>query len=196
MSQKAARKLIHGHSSCVGAAGERILKSVFKLAQYHFLAYKKFEDFSRTPWHFPELFHSPENVYKYTDKRQLLLLLSRVTVYEPAQSVHHKLQRNCSVNHACASRNTLNSKHFEIHFRFVSVSKSPNWARHSRLIWTTCKFQHFPGPQVFISRSFHDQTHVFVCSVLIYVQRIRGFTTLRYINLRFTYLLAYLLTYL
>ena len=29
---------------------------------------------------------------------------------------------------------------------------------------------------------------VFVCSVLIYVQRIRGFTTMRYINLRFTYL--------
>ena len=37
---------------------------------------------------------------------------------------------------------------------------------------------------------------VFVCSVLIYVQRIRGFTTMRYINLRFTYLLTYLLTYL
>jgi len=35
---------------------------------------------------------------------------------------------------------------------------------------------------------------VFVCSVLIYVQRIRGFTTMRYINLRFTYLLTYLLT--
>jgi len=34
---------------------------------------------------------------------------------------------------------------------------------------------------------------VFVCSVLIYVQRIRGFTTMRYINLRFTYLLTYLL---
>ena len=33
---------------------------------------------------------------------------------------------------------------------------------------------------------------VFVCSVLIYVQRIRGFTTMRYINLRFTYLLTYL----
>ena len=32
---------------------------------------------------------------------------------------------------------------------------------------------------------------VFVCSVLIYVQRIRGFTTMRYINLRFTYLLTY-----
>jgi len=31
-----------------------------------------------------------------------------------------------------------------------------------------------------------------VCSVLIYVQRIRGFTTMRYINLRFTYLLTYL----
>ena len=31
---------------------------------------------------------------------------------------------------------------------------------------------------------------VFVCSVLIYVQRIRGFTTMRYINLRFTYLLT------
>jgi len=29
---------------------------------------------------------------------------------------------------------------------------------------------------------------VLVCSVLIYVQRIRGFTTMRYINLRFTYL--------
>jgi len=27
-------------------------------------------------------------------------------------------------------------------------------------------------------------------------QRIRGFTTMRYINLRFTYLLTYLLTYL
>jgi len=27
---------------------------------------------------------------------------------------------------------------------------------------------------------------VFVCSVLTYVQRIRGFTTMRYINLRFT----------
>jgi len=33
---------------------------------------------------------------------------------------------------------------------------------------------------------------VFVCSVLIYVQRIRGFTTMRYINLRFTYLLTYI----
>ena len=33
---------------------------------------------------------------------------------------------------------------------------------------------------------------VFVCSVLIYVQRIIGFTTMRYINLRFTYLLTYL----
>ena len=33
---------------------------------------------------------------------------------------------------------------------------------------------------------------VFVCSVLIYVQRIRGCTTMRYINLRFTYLLTYL----
>jgi len=27
---------------------------------------------------------------------------------------------------------------------------------------------------------------------VIYVQRIRGFTTMRYINLRFTYLLIYL----
>ena len=36
---------------------------------------------------------------------------------------------------------------------------------------------------------------VFVGSVLIYVQRIRAFTTMRYINLRFTYLLTYLLTY-
>jgi len=34
----------------------------------------------------------------------------------------------------------------------------------------------------------------FVCSVLIYVQRIKGFTTMRYINLRFTYLLTYLLS--
>jgi len=34
---------------------------------------------------------------------------------------------------------------------------------------------------------------VFVCGVLIYVQHIRGFTTMRYINLRFTYLLTYLL---
>jgi len=33
---------------------------------------------------------------------------------------------------------------------------------------------------------------VFVCSVLIYVQRIRGFTTMRHINLRFTYLFTYL----
>jgi len=33
---------------------------------------------------------------------------------------------------------------------------------------------------------------VFVCSVLTYVQRIRGFTTMRYINVRFTYLLTYL----
>jgi len=32
-----------------------------------------------------------------------------------------------------------------------------------------------------------------LCSVLIYVQRIRGCTTMRYINLRFTYLLTYLL---
>ena len=31
---------------------------------------------------------------------------------------------------------------------------------------------------------------VFVCNVLIYVQRIRAFTTMRYINLRFTYLLT------
>ena len=36
---------------------------------------------------------------------------------------------------------------------------------------------------------------VFVCSVLIYVQRIRAFTTMRDINLRFTYLLTYVLTY-
>ena len=35
---------------------------------------------------------------------------------------------------------------------------------------------------------------VFVCSVLIYVQRIRAFTTMRDINMRFTYLLTYLLT--
>jgi len=34
----------------------------------------------------------------------------------------------------------------------------------------------------------------FVRSVLIYVQRIRDFTTMRYINLRFTYLLTYLHT--
>ena len=32
---------------------------------------------------------------------------------------------------------------------------------------------------------------VFVCSVLIYIQHISGFTTMRYINLRFTYLLTY-----
>ena len=40
-----------------------------------------------------------------------------------------------------------------------------------------------------------DRVHedVFVCSVLIHVQRIRGFTTMRYINLRFTYLLTYFL---
>ena len=31
---------------------------------------------------------------------------------------------------------------------------------------------------------------VSVCSVLIYVQHIRGFTTMCYINLRFTYLLT------
>jgi len=36
---------------------------------------------------------------------------------------------------------------------------------------------------------------VFVCSVLIYVQHIRGFTMMRCISLRFTYLLTYLLTY-
>jgi len=34
---------------------------------------------------------------------------------------------------------------------------------------------------------------VIVCSVLIYVQRIGAFTKMRYINLRFTYLLSYLL---
>ena len=34
---------------------------------------------------------------------------------------------------------------------------------------------------------------VFVCSILIYVQRIRAFTTMRDINLRFTYLLTCLL---
>jgi len=33
---------------------------------------------------------------------------------------------------------------------------------------------------------------VFVCNVLIYVQRIRAFTRMRDINLRFTYLLTYL----
>ena len=32
---------------------------------------------------------------------------------------------------------------------------------------------------------------VLVCSVLIYVQRIRGCTTMHCINLRFTYLLSY-----
>jgi len=37
---------------------------------------------------------------------------------------------------------------------------------------------------------------VFVCSVLLtYVQRIRGFTKMRYINLRFSYFYVYLLTY-
>jgi len=36
---------------------------------------------------------------------------------------------------------------------------------------------------------------VFVCSVLTYVQRIRGFTKMRYINLRFSYFYVYLLTY-
>jgi len=39
--------------------------------------------------------------------------------------------------------------------------------------------------------TFCKHLDVFVCSVLIYVQRIRGFTTMRYINLRFTYLLTY-----
>jgi len=36
---------------------------------------------------------------------------------------------------------------------------------------------------------------VFVCSVLIYVQRIRGFTTMRHINQRFTYLLILVATF-
>jgi len=35
-------------------------------------------------------------------------------------------------------------------------------------------------------------SRLLICSVLIYVPRIRGFTTMRYINLRFTYLLTYL----
>ena len=49
------------------------------------------------------------------------------------------------------------------------------------------------------SKTIHEETllqapkDVFMCSVLIYNQRIRGFTTMRYINLRFTYLLTYLL---
>ena len=48
-----------------------------------------------------------------------------------------------------------------------------------------------PGSQ---QRHFmQEPKDVFVCSVLIYVQRIRGFTTMRYINLRFTYLTNLLL---
>jgi len=42
--------------------------------------------------------------------------------------------------------------------------------------------------------TFCKHLKTFFCSVLIYVQRIRGFTTIRYINLRFTYFLTYLLT--
>jgi len=42
-----------------------------------------------------------------------------------------------------------------------------------------------------VSRHFlQAPKDVLVCSVLIYVQRIRGSTTMRYINLRFTYLLT------
>jgi len=45
-----------------------------------------------------------------------------------------------------------------------------------------------PGSQ---QRHFlHASKDVFVCSVLTYVQRIRAFTTMRDINLRFTYLLT------
>jgi len=46
-----------------------------------------------------------------------------------------------------------------------------------------------PGSQ---QRHFlHASKDVFVCIALIYVQRIRAFTTMRDINLRFTYLLTY-----
>ena len=46
-----------------------------------------------------------------------------------------------------------------------------------------------------VSRDFlQAPKDVFVCSILIYVQRIRGFTTMRYMNLRFTYLINYLLS--
>ena len=44
-----------------------------------------------------------------------------------------------------------------------------------------------PGSQ----QSHFLSKDVFVCSVRIYVQRIRGFTTMRCINLRFAYLLTY-----
>jgi len=49
-----------------------------------------------------------------------------------------------------------------------------------------------------VSRDFlQAPKDVSVCSVLIYIERIRGFTTMRYINLRLlTYLFTYLLTYL
>jgi len=47
-----------------------------------------------------------------------------------------------------------------------------------------------------VSRDFlQAPKDVSVCTVLIFVRRIRGFTTMRYINLRFTYLPTDLLTY-
>ena len=55
---------------------------------------------------------------------------------------------------------------------------------------TRCRLPGRPGSQ---QRHFLQASKdILVCSVLIYVQRIRAFTTMRYINLRFTYLLTYL----
>jgi len=53
----------------------------------------------------------------------------------------------------------LNAKQFKIDVRFVSVSETQIQPDACRLIWTTCKFQDFPGPQTINSTSFQDQTH-------------------------------------
>jgi len=59
------------------------------------------------------------------------------------------------------------------------------------LVWNSLDYRRDPA----VSRDTFCKhlKDVFVCSVLIYVQRITGFTMMRHINLRFTYLL-YLLT--
>jgi len=66
----------------------------------HSLAYKKFQDFSRTFQHPGNLFlvlcHSPAML----NYRQTAVTYSVYTLwqYNPSQNVHHKLQRNCSVS--------------------------------------------------------------------------------------------------
>ena len=60
------------------------------------------------------------------------------------------------------------------------------------LVWNSLP-DYLRDPAVSRDKFLRAPKDLFVCSVLIYVQRIRGFTTMRDINLRFIYLLTYLL---